>query len=102
MTRGRGQPPHDLLGQRFGRLLVVGLAPTVRYSRWRCRCDCGGTIVVPLNLLRMGERGGTRSCGCLRREQAAANLRRMHAEQRLPQYRSERQPVPCALQEVWR
>ena len=37
-----------------------------------------------------------------RREQAAANLRRMHAERRLPQYRSERQPVPCALQEVWR
>lgn len=63
MTRGRGQPPHDLTGQRFGRLVVVGRAPTVRYSRWRCRCDCGGEVVVPLNLLRMGA-NGTRSCGC--------------------------------------
>jgi hypothetical protein len=60
------RPTLNLIGDRYGRLLVVGQAETLRYSRWRCRCDCGAIVVVSAQLLR--QRDGTRSCGCLRRE----------------------------------
>lgn len=54
----------DELGNRYGRLLVVGFAGVGvrKYALWRCRCDCGKEIVVPGNSLR---KGNTRSCGCL-------------------------------------
>lgn len=71
MTQAR-----DLLGQRFGRLLVVGQAPTMKYTRWHCLCDCGNTKIVSLQLLSMGDRGA-RSCGCLRREVCRENGRRV-------------------------
>lgn len=79
MTPGR--PTLQLVGERYGRLVVIAQAPTLRYSRWRCRCDCGAEVVVSAQLLRMGA-AGTRSCGCLRVEQRAAALRRMHAARR--------------------
>lgn len=81
-----------MIGQRFGRLLVVDQAPTVRYTRWLCLCDCGAYKVVSRNLLLM--RDGTRSCGCLRAEQARVNGRVRRAR-----------PVAdtgCTLAEVWR
>jgi hypothetical protein len=69
----------DLTGQRFGRLTVLRrgedlvretlrpyMAPQrVRLVRWHCRCDCGREVDVLAISLRSG---GTRSCGCLRRE----------------------------------
>ena len=70
MTPGR--PTLQRVGQRYGRLLVVAQAPTLRYSRWRCLCDCGKTVVVSAQLLRMGT-SGTRSCGCLKRETLRRN-----------------------------
>lgn len=61
----------DLTGQRFGRLVVLGIdskyiAPCgKRDAKWRCQCDCGKeTTVIGRNLLS----GRTRSCGCLHRE----------------------------------
>lgn len=58
----------NMTGQRFGRLLVVGLNPDkyrgVEYQ-WDCVCDCGNTTTVPRSSL---VRGFTRSCGCLQRE----------------------------------
>lgn len=71
-----GRPALNLIGRRFGRLTVVAQAPTLKYSRWRCVCDCGATKVVNSNSLNYGD---VRSCGCLRREQQSANLRRLHA-----------------------
>jgi len=58
------------IGQRFGRLLVTGLAPKVtRNSRLVCHCDCGGEVIVSLgNLVH----GATRSCGCLHIEMLVA------------------------------
>lgn len=67
------RPTLNLIGDRYGRLLVIGQAETVRYSRWRCRCDCGAVVVVSAQLLR--QRDGTRSCGCLRRETLQKNGR---------------------------
>lgn len=73
MPRGEknlGRLKHDLTGQRFGRLVVLGFA-----GRWgkgqrayfRCKCDCGGFVVAQSENLR---RGRTASCGCLRKQMA--------------------------------
>ena len=35
---------HDLTGERFGRLVVIGLDDkNTRKTYWVCQCDCGGT-----------------------------------------------------------
>ena len=63
----------DLTGQRFGRLAVIregGRSPSGKVQ-WKCRCDCGVTLTVTANALRVGE---TRSCGCLQREVARATF----------------------------
>ena len=76
-------PPRlDLIGQRFGRLLVLahaGLDSGGR-SRWRCLCDCGGLAVVTGNSLRTAH---TRSCGCL-----ATDRRRRHGRSESSTYES--------------
>lgn len=62
----------ELTGQRFGRLVVLGLAECpehIKHKRkhWLCRCDCGNiTIVSGGNIGRE-----TVSCGCKRREPRA-------------------------------
>ena len=62
--------PANLIGVRFGRLVVVERAGTTRQGKalWRCRCDCGGETTTQTNYLRCGD---TRSCGCLHSELAA-------------------------------
>lgn len=58
----------DRTGQRFGRLTVLGRAPSEPgHTRWNCRCDCGASVVVATNKLPNGH---TQSCGCLQRERA--------------------------------
>lgn len=53
----------DLLGQRFGRLVVIAFFDTDRTRvRWLCRCECGNEVVAPSGALR---RGSKQSCGCL-------------------------------------
>jgi hypothetical protein len=57
---------HDLTGQRFGRLVVRGRAPSRnKYgdAYWLCQCDCGGNKEASTHSLR---RGKAPSCGCLR------------------------------------
>lgn len=50
----------NLIGERFGRLVVV--STSTRRSYFNCRCDCGKqTTVYRQNL----QRGHTKSCGCL-------------------------------------
>lgn len=53
----------DLVGQRFGRLLVVSLHSQDKYNRliFSCICDCGKSHVVSSNSLRTGK---SKSCGC--------------------------------------
>lgn len=51
-----------LVGERFGRLVVVGEGSHVGKSRaWRCLCDCGAQANVTTGQLRTN---GTKSCGC--------------------------------------
>lgn len=55
---------HDLIGQRFGMLTVVGVAReggSKVMPLMRCICDCGKeTTPQPYSL----KRGATKSCGC--------------------------------------
>lgn len=53
------------VGDRFGRLTIIGPSPRRRATgrRWGCRCDCGMIVVVAASKLASGN---TRSCGCLR------------------------------------
>jgi hypothetical protein len=64
----------DLTGKQFGRLTVVTLhgRDAHRISTWLCRCECGNSSVVSASRMK---RGRTKSCGCLMREVARANLR---------------------------
>lgn len=57
----------NMLGKRFGRLIVIkenskGSNGGLRY--W-CKCDCGNEKEINGYSLRIGE---TQSCGCLNRE----------------------------------
>jgi hypothetical protein len=69
---------NDLSGQRFGRLVAVERAAnsgtgTTSKSRWKCICDCGGTSEVYASALRGYL---TKSCGCIRHENAQSVGRR--------------------------
>ena len=61
---------HDLTGRRFGRLTVIGAAPSRgKRTYWKCLCDCGNTREIhAYNLVR----GATKSCGCLNNEKRIA------------------------------
>lgn len=61
-NEARGMTRRDLIGQRFGKLLVVRSesGPGVM---WACRCDCGACVSIRANHLLSG---GTKSCGCIR------------------------------------
>lgn len=60
----------DLIGKRFGRLLVLQETQERRNGNvvWLCQCDCGTVKKVNGDPLR---RGQSLSCGCLQREKAA-------------------------------
>ena len=67
-------------GQVFGRLTVLEeSAPPTEYTaykgRWyRCRCQCGNTVVVRRDALVSGN---TKSCGCLRRDVGLERFKRV-------------------------
>lgn len=65
----------NLIGQKFGRLLVYDAAPDIqrqthKKSAWKCKCICGNYIIVPTCALKSGN---TKSCGCLHLETSAMN-----------------------------
>lgn len=58
---------YDLIGQRFGKLVVIerAIKPDRLKSRgiyWQCICDCGNKKVIITSALVSGK---TKSCGCL-------------------------------------
>ena len=57
----------DLVGQRFGRLVVTERVENSKdgQAKWKCKCDCGNDCIAFGNNLR---RGHTTSCGCLNDE----------------------------------
>ena len=78
----------NLIGKRFGRLIVESKAP-VRYrpsgnqvTRWNCRCDCGKETTVDAPELR---KGATVSCGCYGKEYCGKS-NRIHGRSHSPEY----------------
>lgn len=58
----------DLVGKKYGRLLVVKKADSIGgHARWLCKCECGNECIVHGSSLKSGN---TRSCGCYKRENA--------------------------------
>lgn len=55
----------SLVGNRYGRLLVVERVENNRFGHvcYRCKCDCGGETIVDAANLR---NGNTNSCGCVK------------------------------------
>jgi hypothetical protein len=74
----------DLVGKRFGRLLVEARVGREGTPHWRCRCDCGKESIVAGGNLRNGH---TTSCGCLR-AQAAGTAAVRHGMTRTPTWSS--------------
>lgn len=72
-------------GDRYGRLIAV--KPTDATSTWVFACDCGKTLVTHLSPVR---RGRTKSCGCLRVDNATAlgHGSATHGRSLTPEYRA--------------
>lgn len=72
---------NSLIGNRFTRLLVIGMNPVREkdgHVRWDCNCDCGNQHTVASNNLIAGS---TVSCGCHIREKSSEVHRdRIHHE----------------------
>lgn len=65
----------EIIGHRFGRLLVIAPAESSKngLGRWVCQCDCGNiTSPIAGSALRNGH---TKSCGCLRTRHNSYNTR---------------------------
>lgn len=64
----------DLIGKRFGRLVVQRLAFRRNgYIYWECICDCGNIINTLGSQLRTGK---SKSCGCYKRERTSQAKRK--------------------------
>jgi hypothetical protein len=63
-------PRSNLIGKKFGALIVVSEARIGRYLAWECQCACGGTHVATTGNLN---RGDVTNCGCLRSIKRQAN-----------------------------
>lgn len=55
----------SLVGNRYGKLLVVERVENNRFGHvcYRCKCDCGGETIIDATNLR---NGNTNSCGCIK------------------------------------
>lgn len=77
----------DISGRRCGRLMVVeALVQRANNGAvlWKCVCDCGQETISPGHCLR---RGQIKSCGCLKREVGAAQLKLYALTGARPQYK---------------
>lgn len=67
---------NNLVGQKFGRLIVKRFAEEVTKEKhngrkyWECECDCGNIIFQFTSRLKNGT---CQSCGCLQKEIAKSN-----------------------------
>jgi hypothetical protein len=59
----------DLVGEKFGHLIVLQKMEEKEngYFCWRCQCDCGRKIIVNTKKLK---RGTTTNCGCSQKNNA--------------------------------
>lgn len=65
----------NIVGQRFGRLVVVEFARKTKTRKylWLCKCDCGNIVECRSDGLKSGH---TQSCGCLHKEIISQNRKK--------------------------
>lgn len=66
-TCGRCWKRTDIVGNRYGRLVVKKMIYGDKKSKCVCQCDCGNETITLTSSLKGG---GTQSCGCLQKEAA--------------------------------
>lgn len=82
MTKKGQLPRKDLTGKRFYKLIAMYPLTERRrnHTVWHCQCDCGNTTdAVSTDLIK----GDVQSCGCLKKEQDANNLREQYDNKRI-------------------
>lgn len=92
-------PIRNIIGERFGRLVVVKLSTAKRTDKsqnalWSCRCDCGAISDVRSNNLR---NGSTTSCGCFHSDNQS---RRVTVANTVHGHRTTRHTSPTYI--TWR
>jgi hypothetical protein len=83
----RTQPENrkNLIGQRFGRLVVTEEADhSGKHRQWKCLCDCGNTKIIRQGDLTSGK---TKSCRCLQKELFSAR-EKTHGMSKTPEYQT--------------
>ena len=67
-------PLKDLIGKRFGRLVVIKRVENDKHNKvqWLCQCDCGNKKIIGSAQLLAGQ---TISCGCYHKEICVKNLK---------------------------
>lgn len=69
----------DLVGKRFGKLLVIQRAKNYvtpkgqNHSCWLCECDCGNRKIIRSAYLKNGT---TTSCGCFHKNQLSKRMKK--------------------------
>lgn len=63
----------ELIGRKFGSLLVTEVDSSKRKKHWICKCDCGSNASVSTFNLVSGQ---TVSCGCLRKHMLSLRQKR--------------------------
>ena len=71
MKKKRGRPLVNIVGDRYGRLLVIEEIEGVRPRKVVAECDCGTKKEYYLHNIRSGL---TQSCGCFQKERAGEKL----------------------------
>lgn len=72
-----------MIGERFGRLIVIEPVHVNGKKHWVCMCDCGCKTTVRQDHLRRGE---VVSCGCYQRE-IVGNINKSHGMKNTRIYR---------------
>jgi rfaE bifunctional protein nucleotidyltransferase chain/domain len=72
----------DIVGEKFGRLLVEKYVGKDIWgkTRWQCKCECGNVKVYNKSDLSRTGRGAVRSCGCLKAEETFERCWHGHGE----------------------
>lgn len=84
LSKGCRSPKRNLIGKRFGRLVVKEFAGRNQKSvpYWLCQCDCGNYKIIENSSLIYGR---TKSCGCYNSEIATV-LNTNHGESKTKIY----------------
>jgi hypothetical protein len=88
----------DLVGQRFGRLIVNRMEWAYRTTWAVCQCDCGNEARVKASPLKQGE---TNSCGCWHRDQTSKAHREDLTGQRFDRLIVQRMDWSQASTRAW-